>query len=110
MTEDPFRFYFYSFFLSDFAIHGLLREYQDISYGRSGPVSPLLQGQLRALFVRTVPVFILLMTGEAVQYRDSIFTDFVDNSRLFCNVFNMTGNAMFHMFAGWSELYFQEDA
>lgn len=70
------------------------------------PFRPDCRSNKEQLFVRIVPVFVLLMTGEAVQYIHSIFTDFVDYSRLFCYVFNMTGDAMFHMFAGWPRLYF----
>ena len=57
-------------------------------------------------FISTVPVLILLMTGEAVQYKHSIFTDIVNYSRLFRYVLNMTGNAMFRLFAWGSDMYF----
>jgi hypothetical protein len=47
----------------------------------------------------SVPVFVFLMTGEAVEYIRSIFTDIVNYSRLFCYFLTMTGNTLFHMFA-----------
>jgi hypothetical protein len=46
------------------------------------------------------------MTGEAVEDIRSIFTDIVDYSRLFRYFLNMTGNTMFHMFAGGAGMYF----
>ena len=46
------------------------------------------------------------MTGEAVEYMRSIFTDIVDYSRVFRYFLNMTGNTMFHMFTGWPGMYF----
>jgi hypothetical protein len=60
----------------------------------------------RLSLVGTVPVFILLMTGEAVEDICSIFTDIVDYSRLFRYFPDMTGNTMFHMFAGGTGMYF----
>ena len=55
-------------------------------------------------------MFVFLMTGEAVEYIRSIFTDIVDYSRLFRYFLTMTGNTMFPMVAGWPGMYFLEDA
>jgi len=56
--------------------------------------------------VRIVPLLILLMAGEAVQYIDPIFTKIENYSRLFRDVLHMTWDTVFHMFVGRSGMYF----
>ena len=55
--------------------------------------------------VGVVPVLVLLMTGEAVYYIGSIFTDIVNYSCLPGYFLNMTYYAMFHVFAGRPGMY-----
>ena len=59
----------------------------------------------RVSLVGIVPVLVLFVTGEAMQYICLSFTDIVDYSRVFSHFLNMTGDSLFQMFSGRSRIY-----